>query len=142
MTQEATKTATVTEGDLSDTAKDIVSKIEKMTVLELSKMVKVLEDKFGVVASAPVAMMSAAPAGGAAAPVEEESSTVSVILKDAGDKKIQVLKAVRELTGLGLKEAKDLVDTAPKTVKENIEKDEAEKIKKALEDQGAKVEIK
>lgn len=139
---EETKNVTVTEEDLSDVAKDIVSKIEKMTVLELSKMVKVLENKFGVVASAPVAMVAASGAGVQAAAVAEESSTVSVILKDAGDKKIQVLKAVRELTGLGLKEAKDLVDAAPKAVKENIEKEEAEKIKKALEEQGAQVEIK
>lgn len=126
---------------LSDSAKAIIEGIEKMTVLELSQLVKALEDKFGVVAAAPMAAASAPAAGGDAA-VDESSATVSVILTDCGDKKIQVLKAVRELTGLGLKEAKDLVDAAPKAVKENIAKDEAEKIKAALEEQGAKVEIK
>ncbi len=126
---------------LSDSAKAIIEGIEKMTVLELSQLVKALEDKFGVVAAAPMAA-AAAPAAGGDAAVDESSATVSVILTDCGDKKIQVLKAVRELTGLGLKEAKDLVDAAPKAVKENIAKDEAEKIKAALEEQGAKVEIK
>ncbi len=125
---------------LSDSAKAIIEGIEKMTVLELSQLVKALEDKFGVVAAAPMA--AAAPAAGGDAAVDESPATVSVILTDCGDKKIQVLKAVRELTGLGLKEAKDLVDAAPKAVKENIAKDEAEKIKAALEEQGAKVEIK
>jgi large subunit ribosomal protein L7/L12 len=117
----------------------IIESIEKMSVLELAELVKALEDKFGVVAAAPAAF-AAAPA--AAAEVAEVSSTVTVILADCGDKKIQVLKAVREVTGLGLKEAKDLVDAAPKPVKENIDREEAEKIKKALEEQGAKVEIK
>ena len=126
---------------LSDSAKAIIEGIEKMTVLELSQLVKALEDKFGVVAAAPMAA-AAAPAAGGDAAVDESPATVSVILTDCGDKKIQVLKAVRELTGLGLKEAKDLVDAAPKAVKENIAKDEAEKIKAALEEQGAKVEIK
>lgn len=116
----------------------VIEVIEKMSVLELSELVKALEDKFGVVAAAPM-MAAAAPA---AAEVEEVSSTVTVTLVDCGDKKIQVLKAVREVTGLGLKEAKDLVDAAPKPVKENIDREEAEKIKKALEEQGAKVEIK
>jgi len=129
------------EAKVSQTAQTVIESIEKMSVLELADLVKALEDKFGVVAAAPVMAVSAA--GGQAAVVEDEgSSTVSVILMDCGDKKIQVLKAVRELTGLGLKEAKDLVDAAPKPVKENIEKDEAEKIKKVLEEQGAKVEIK
>lgn len=140
MTEEATK---VKESELSDSAKDIIQKIEKMSVLDLSKMVKVLEDKFGVVASAPM-MMGAMPAV-VAAPAEAVSdapSTFTVTLKVAGDKKIQVLKALRELTGLGLKEAKELVDTAPKTIKEHVEKEEAEKIKKALEEQGAQVEVK
>lgn len=118
----------------------IIESIEKMSVLELAELVKALEDKFGVVAAAPAAF-AAAPAA-AAAEVAEVSSTVTVILADCGDKKIQVLKAVREVTGLGLKEAKDLVDAAPKPVKENIDREEAEKIKKALEEQGAKVEIK
>lgn len=134
---------TISTEELTDTAKDIIAKIEKMSVLDLANLVKALEDKFGVVAAAPMAgmMMAAGPAAGAEAGAAEVS-TVSVILQDAGDKKIQVLKAVREITGLGLKEAKDLVDGAPKAVKEDISKDEAEKIKKALEEQGAKVEIK
>lgn len=125
---------------LSESASKILESIEKLTVIELSDLVTALEDKFGVVAAAPVA--AAAPAAGAASEEAEGSSTVSVILSAVGDKKIQVLKAVRELTGLGLKEAKDLVEAAPKAVKEGIDKEEAEKIKKTLEEQGAKVEIK
>ena len=125
---------------LSESASKILESIEKLTVIELSDLVTALEDKFGVVAVAPVA--AAAPAAGAASEEAEGSSTVSVILSAVGDKKIQVLKAVRELTGLGLKEAKDLVEAAPKAVKEGIDKEEAEKIKKTLEEQGAKVEIK
>jgi len=134
---------TISTEELTDTAKDIIAKIEKMSVLDLANLVKALEDKFGVVAAAPMAgmMMAAGPAAGADAGAAEVS-TVSVILQNAGDKKIQVLKAVREITGLGLKEAKDLVDGAPKAVKEDISKEEAEKIKTALEEQGAKVEIK
>lgn len=129
------------EINLSDNAKKIIESIEKLTVIELADMVTALEDKFGVVAAAPVA--AAAPAAGAAGDdADSGSSTVSVILTGAGDKKIQVLKAVRELTGLGLKEAKDLVEAAPKAVKEGIDKEEAEKIKKTLEEQGASVEIK
>ncbi len=132
---------TTTEVKVSDKAKGIIESIETLTVLELSDLVKALEDKFGVVAAAPMAF--AAPAQGGGAAVEEEvSSTVNVILTSAGDKKIQVLKVVRELTGLGLKEAKDLVDTAPKPVKEGVSREEAEKMKKELEEQGAKVEIK
>ncbi|MFA5879511.1 MAG: 50S ribosomal protein L7/L12 [Candidatus Margulisiibacteriota bacterium] len=127
---------------LTDTAKDIITKVEKMSVLDLANLVKALEEKFGVVAAMPMGAMMAAPAQGGAEEASSEPSTVSVILQSVGDKKIQVLKAVREITGLGLKEAKDLVDGAPKPVKENIAKDEAEKIKKALEEQGAKVEIK
>jgi len=125
---------------LSESASKILESIEKLTVIELSDLVTALEDKFGVVAAAPDA--AAAPAAGTASEEAEGSSTVSVILSAVGDKKIQVLKAVRELTGLGLKEAKDLVEAAPKAVKEGIEKEEAEKIKKTLEEQGAKVEIK
>lgn len=113
-----------------------------MTVLELSQLVKALEDKFGVVAAAPVAVAGvAAPAAGGD-DVESGSDTVDVILKSAGDKKIQVLKAVREITGLGLKEAKELVDAAPKAVKEGVAKDEAETLKKQLEEQGAEIELK
>jgi large subunit ribosomal protein L7/L12 len=120
---------------------EIVSTIEKLTVLELSDLVKTLEDKFGVVAAAPVAVAAGggAAAAGAAAEVKEE---FDVILASSGDKKIQVLKAVREVTGLGLKEAKDLVDNAPKPIKSGVKKEEAEEIKKKIEAEGAKVEIK
>lgn len=118
---------------------DIITAIEGMTVLELAELVKTLEEKFGVSAAMPVA---AAAAGGAAGAAEAVSDEVDVILVSTGDKKIQVLKALRELTGLGLKEAKELVDTAPKPVKEKIKKEEAETIKKKLEAEGAKVEIK
>jgi large subunit ribosomal protein L7/L12 len=113
-----------------------------MTVLELNELVKALEDKFGVSAAAPAMMMAAAPAGGGAAPAAEEQTEFDVILESAGEKKINVLKVVRDATGLGLKEAKDLVDNAPKPVKEKIKKDEAEKIKGLLEAEGAKVSIK
>ena len=115
-----------------------------MTVLELSELVKALEERFGVSAAAPVAMMAAAPvaAGAAAAPEEEEKTEFDVILKAAGPNKINVIKVVREVTSLGLKEAKDLVDGAPKPVKEGISKEEAEQIKKKLEEAGAEVEIK
>jgi len=127
--------------EVSAESQKIIDAIEGMTVLELSKLVKALEDKFGVVAAAPVAV--AAVGGPAAAEGDDAgSSTVSVVLTSAGDKKIQVLKAVRELTGLGLKEAKEVVDNVPKAIKEDIEKEEAEAIKKQLEEQGAKVEIK
>ena len=132
-----------TEVKLTEKAQAIITSVETMTVLELSELVKALEDKFGVVAAAPVSFAAPAGAGaGAAAEADSGSATVNVILTSAGDKKIQVLKVVRELTGLGLKEAKDLVDTAPKAVKEGITKEEAEKIKKDLEEQGATVEIK
>jgi len=113
--------------------------IKNMTLLDAAVLVKELEEELGVSAAAPVAV--AAAAGGAAAPVEEKTE-FNVILTEAGEKKIQVIKVVRELTGLGLKEAKDLVDGAPKPVKEAVAKAEAESIKKKLEEQGAKVEIK
>ena len=117
----------------------ILESIEKLTLLEAAELVKAMEEKFGVSAAAPVAV-AAAPA--AAAPAEEEASEVSVILASAGANKIAVLKEVRAITGLGLKEAKDLVDGAPKAVKENIKKEDAEAIKKQLEEAGATVEIK
>ena len=118
----------------------ILAEIEKLTLLEASELVKAMEEKFGVSAAAPVAV-AAAPA--AAAPAEDADAEVSVILASVpADKKIAVLKEVRTLTGLGLKEAKDLVEAAPKAVKENIKKDEAESIKKTLEAAGATVEIK
>ena len=125
--------------ELSKEAEKVIEAVEKMTVLELSKLVKALEEKFGVSAAAPVAVAQAA-AG--VAEVAEVSDEVSVILNSAGDKKIAVLKVVREITGLGLKEAKDLVDGAPKAVKEKIKKEEAQEIKKKLEAEGAVVEIK
>ena len=120
----------------------VIGIIEKMSVLELAELSKSLQDKFGVTAAVPVAQ-GAAPAGGAdaAAPAEEKTE-FSVILSAVGDKKIQVIKVVRELTGLGLKEAKDLVDGAPKPVKEEVPKEEAEKVKAKLSEVGATVEIK
>lgn len=118
---------------------DVMTAVEGMTVLELSDLVKKLEEKFGVSAAAPMMMAAGGAAGGAAAEVKEE---FDVVLTSAGDKKIQVLKVVREVTGLGLKEAKELVDTAPKPVKTGIKKAEAEEMKKKLEAEGAKVEIK
>ncbi len=119
----------------------ILESIEKLTLLEASELVKAMEEKFGVSAAAPVAV-AAAPAAGAAAPAEEAASEVSVILASAGANKIAVLKEVRAITGLGLKEAKDLVDAAPKPIKEGIKKEEAEGIKKQLEEAGATIEIK
>jgi large subunit ribosomal protein L7/L12 len=122
---------------------ELLDAIGNMTVLELSEFVKAFEEKFGVTAAAPVAV-AAAPAagGGAGAAAVEEKTEFDVILQGAGEKKIQVIKVVREITGLGLKEAKDLVDGAPKAVKEGVSKDEAEQIKAKLEEQGAAVELK
>ena len=118
----------------------ILEAIENMTVLELSELVKAMEEKFGVSAAAPVAV--AAVGGAAPAAAEEEKTEFTVVLTSAGEKKINVIKAVREATGLGLKEAKELVDGAPKPVKENIGKAEAEELKKKLEEAGATVELK
>jgi large subunit ribosomal protein L7/L12 len=123
------------------TADQLIQAFEAMTVLELSEFKKKFEDRFGVTAAAPVAAAATAPVA-EAAPVVEEQTEFSAILAEVGPNKIPVIKVVRELTGLGLKEAKDLVDAAPKPVKEAVAKDEAEKIKAALEAQGAKVEIK
>ncbi|MDQ7839291.1 MAG: 50S ribosomal protein L7/L12 [Thermodesulfobacteriota bacterium] len=120
---------------------DVITFISNMTVLELSELVKELEDKFGVTAAAPVAVAAPAAGGAAAAPAEEKTE-FDVILTGSGDKKIQVIKEVRAITGLGLKEAKDLVEGAPKPVKESIPKEEAEKIKKQLEEAGGTAEIK
>ena len=124
------------------TRDELLDAIGNMTVLELSEFVKAFEEKFGVTAAAPVAV--AAAGGGAAkeAPAAEEQTEFTVMLNGAGDKKIQVIKVVREITGLGLKEAKDLVDGAPKAVKEGVSKDEANTIKAKLEEQGAAVELK
>ena len=120
----------------------IVDELSSLTVLEAAELTKLLEEKWGVSAAAPVAA-AAAPAGGgaAAAPVEEQTE-FTVILTKAGEKKINVIKEIRTITGLGLKEAKDLVEGAPKTVKEGVNKDEAAKLKKQLEDQGASADIK
>jgi len=124
------------------TKDDVVEFISNMSVLELSQFVKELEEKFGVSAAAPMAMMAAGPAQAADAAAAEEKTEFDVILTTAGDKKIQVIKEVRAITSLGLKEAKTLVDEAPKPVKEGVSKDEAEKIKAQLEAAGAQVEIK
>jgi large subunit ribosomal protein L7/L12 len=131
------------------TQDDLLEAIDKMTVLELSEFIKRFEERYGVTAAAPVAV-AAAPAGGggaaaggeAPAAAAEEQTEFSAVLTEVGPNKIPVIKVVRELTQLGLKEAKDLVDAAPKPVKEGVARDEAEKIKAALEEQGAKVEIK
>ena len=122
----------------------LLEAFEQMTVLELSDFKKKFEDRFGVTAAAPVAFAGAAPAAAGAAPAEaaEEQTEFTATLTEVGPNKIPVIKVVRELTGLGLKEAKDVVDAAPKPVKEGVTKDEAEKIKAALEEQGGKVEIK
>ncbi len=123
------------------TATELIEEIKKMSVLELSELIKALEEEFGVSATAVAAAAPAgAPADGAAA--EEESTTVDVVLTAAGDKKIQTIKVVRAATGLGLKEAKALVDEAPKPVKEGIEREEADKLKGELEEAGASVELK
>lgn len=121
---------------------EILDAIGALTVIELSELLTAFEEKFGVTAAAPVAVAAVAAGGGAAAPAEEEKDEFDVILTDAGAQKIQVIKVVRELTSLGLKEAKDLVEGAPKPVKEGVNKDEAEKIKGQLEKAGAKVELK
>ena len=126
--------------EIKMTNEEILEAISNMSVLELSELVKAIEDKFGVSAAAPVAV-AAAPAAGAAAAAEEKTE-FDVILKEIGDKKIQVIKAVREITGLGLKDAKALVDGAPKEVKTGVAKAEAEEMKKKLEDAGATVELK
>lgn len=123
------------------TNEQILDAIAEISVLQLSELVKAFEEKFGVTAAAPAAMMMAAPAG-EAAPVEEEKTTFDVVLTSVGSQKIQVIKVVRELTALGLKEAKELVDNAPKAIKEGVQKDEADKMKAALEEQGASVELK
>jgi len=122
---------------------DVLNYLEKATMLEISELIKAIESKFGVTAAAPVAV-AAAPATGGAAPAEvvEEKTEFTVVLKSAGEKKIQVIKVVRALTNLGLKEAKDLVDNAPNTIKDGVSKAEAEDIKKQIEESGGSVEIK
>jgi len=124
----------------SVTKEQVIQYLENLTLLEAAELVKELEEKFGVSAAAPV--MMAAAGGGAAAAPQEEQTEFTVVLKDSGDKKINVIKEVRAITGLGLKEAKDLVEGAPKNVKEGVTKEEAEEMKKKLESAGAKVELK
>ena len=125
---------------MAATKEDVVSFIDNMTVLEMSEFVKELEDKYGVTAAAPAVAMAAPAAGGEAA--AEEKPEFDVILTAIGDKKIQVIKEVRTITGLGLKDAKDLVESAPKVIKEGVKKEEAEEIQKKIEDVGGTVEVK
>ena len=125
----------------SEKVTQLIDEVKALTVLELSELVKALEEEFGVSAAAPVAMM-AAPAAGAGGAAAEEKTEFTPVLASVGDKKIEVIKAVRELTGLGLKEAKELVDNAPKPIKENVSKDECDAIVKRMEEAGAKVEVK
>lgn len=126
----------------SDKVLKLIEDVKVLTVLELSELVKALEEEFGVSAAAPVAVAAAPAAGAAAAPAAEEKTEFNVILKEVGAEKIKVIKVVRELTGLGLKEAKDLVDGAPKTVKENVTKEEAAAAEAKFKEVGATVEIK
>ena len=123
----------------SEKITNILEEIKSLTIIELADLVKAVEEEFGVSAAAPVGVVAAA---GAAAPAAEEKTEFDVILKSFGAKKLDVIKAVREITGLGLKEAKEMVEGAPKTVKEGVSKDEAESVKKALEEAGAEVEVK
>jgi large subunit ribosomal protein L7/L12 len=127
---------------MSITKDQVFEFIDNMTILDMSKFIKEFEERYGVTAAAPVAVAAAAPGAAAAAPAAEEKTSFDVVLTAAGDKKIQVIKVVRELTGLGLKEAKDLVDGAPKPVKTGVSKEEADSIKAKLEEQGATVEVK
>ena len=126
---------------MAATKEDVVSFIDNMTVLEMSEFVKELEEKYGVTAAAP-AIAVAAPAAGGGEAAAEEKTEFDVVLAEAGDKKIQVIKEVRTITGLGLKDAKDLVESAPKPIKEGVKKEEAEEIKKKVEEAGGTVEIK
>lgn len=127
---------------MSASKKQVFEFIDKMTILEMSEFIKEFEDRYGVTAAAPVAVAAAAGAPAAAAAAEEEKTSFDVVLTGAGEKKIQVIKVVRELTSLGLKEAKELVDGAPKPVKTGVSKEEADETKAKLEEQGASVEIK
>lgn len=133
---------TAEERKIDKKVEEAVKVIETLTALQLSELVKTLEDKFGVSAAMPVAAMAQAPGAAAAGAPAEEKVVFNVVLASAGDNKIQVIKEVRAVTNLGLKEAKDLVESAPKTVKENVPKEEADQLKKKLEAAGAKVELK
>jgi large subunit ribosomal protein L7/L12 len=130
------------EEEMAISTEDFVKQVETMSVLDLSNLVKALEERFGVSAAAAAPVMMAGGAAAAAAAPAEEKTEFTVVLSEVGDKKINVIKAVREVTSLGLKEAKDLVEGAPQTVKEGVSKDEAAKIKKVFEDAGAKVTVK
>lgn len=141
MSEETKKEDAAKEAEVPKKFKDLVKQIEEMSVLDLAELVKILEEKFGVSAAAPV-MAMAAPASSEAAADKEEKTSFDVQLVSVGDQKINVIKVVREVTTLGLKEAKDLVDSAPKVVKEGLKKEEAEEIKKKLEAAGAKAELK
>ena len=140
--KKPSKAKETSSGAKAMTTEEIIASVKTMTVLELSELVKALEEEFGVTAAAPVAMAAVSAGAGATAAAEEEKSEFTVILKEIGENKINVIKAVREVTTLGLKEAKDLVESAPKPVKEGVNKDEAASVKKKLEEAGAKAEIK
>ncbi len=127
---------------MSEKVTNLIEEVKSLTVLELSELVKALEEEFGVSAAAPAAVAVAAPAAGGAAPAAEDKTEFDVVLKSAGANKINVIKVVKEATGLGLKEAKALVDEAPKTVKEGVSKDDAEALKTKLTEAGAEVELK
>ena len=127
---------------MSEKVEKLIEEVKGLTVLELSELVKALEEEFGVSAAAPVAVAAAAPAGGSAAPAAEEKSSFDVVITEAGQEKVKVIKVVKDITGLGLKEAKALVDGAPKAVKEGVSSDEADQIKAKLEEVGATVEVK
>lgn len=141
MAEEATEEKK-SDVKLSKDAEKILDMVEKLSVLDLANLVKAMEEKFGVSAAAPVAMAAAPAAGGGEAAEEEGGGNVSVVLTAPGDQKVAAIKAVREITGLGLKESKDLVDGAPKPVKEDVPREEAEELKKKLEEAGATVELK
>lgn len=128
--------------EVTQEMEQFISYVEKLSVLELSKLVKALEDRLGVSAAAPVAVAAAPAAAAAAAPAEEEKTEFNVILAEIGANKVAVIKEVRAITGLGLKDAKDLVEAAPKQIREGVSKDDAKKIKEQLEAAGAKVEVK
>ncbi len=130
------------EVEVPEKFKNLVEQIEKMSVLDLAELVKILEDKFGVSAAAPAMMVAGAPAGGEAAEAAEEKTSFDIEITEAGANKIAVIKAVRAITEMGLKDAKDLVESAPKIFKEGVNKEEAEEIKKQLEEAGAKVTLK
>ncbi len=140
--EEKTEQASEKEVEVPAKFKSLVEEIEKMSVLDLAELVKILEDKFGVSAAAPAMIMAAPGSGGAEGDAVEEKTEFTVELTDAGSSKISVIKVVKELTGLGLADAKALVDSAPKAIKEDVNKEEAEEMKKKIEEAGGKVELK